>query len=194
MNPLAPSPAGAPAPSLAVLEAIYGRRSVRSYAPRAVAPSEVEELLDAAVHAPTALHREPLAFAVVQDRALLARLNGDCKREFDRRRHPFVLPDDAFHGAGTLIVIYGVAAEPYFAADGWLAAENLMLAAHALGLGTCLIGMAVPTLNERRWKEELGAGPELEAVAALVAGTPAEPTPPPGRNPPRVLCWRRGLA
>ena len=52
-----------------------------------------------------------------------------------------------FYGAGTLIVIYGRSKGPLVTADCWLAAENLMLAACALGLGTCVIGAAVDAFN-----------------------------------------------
>ncbi|MFX8160667.1 nitroreductase family protein, partial [Acinetobacter baumannii] len=54
---------------------------------------------------------------------------------------------NVFYNAGTLIVIYGKPMGPFVVADCWLAAENLMLAACAMGLGTCVIGLAVAALN-----------------------------------------------
>jgi nitroreductase len=47
----------------------------------------------------------------------------------------------------------------------WLAAENLMLAAHAMGLGTCVIGSAVPALNTPKSKAELNIPSECTAIA-----------------------------
>lgn len=55
------------------LEAIKARRSVRSFEPLPVRTADVRNLLDAAVHAPSALNGQPWAFAVVQDRELLQR-------------------------------------------------------------------------------------------------------------------------
>ena len=54
--------------TMTVTEAIDARRSVRSYAPDTVARASVRRLLAAAVRAPTAVHEEPWAFVIIQDR------------------------------------------------------------------------------------------------------------------------------
>src|SRR5690349_11185047 len=64
---------------LKVLDAIFTRRSVRGYSPQPVEPSVVTALLDAAVQAPTAMHAEPWAFVIVQDRAALRRISDRAK-------------------------------------------------------------------------------------------------------------------
>lgn len=190
-------------PAMSVMDAIRLRRSVRAYASRPVDEATVRRLLDAAVHAPTAMHEEPWAFSVVQDRALLRRLSDRAKEAFDsesHRLHPhacadehvFTPPDNIFYDAGTLIVVYGKPMGPFVAADCWLAAENLMLAARAMGLGTCVIGLAVPVLNSAEWKAELGASPEMTAYAPVIVGTPAGQTPPVPRREPDLLAWKRG--
>ena len=58
---------------MSVMDAIYHRRAVRNYTPRTIARAVLRKLLDAAVHAPTAMHEEPWSFAVIQDKALLNR-------------------------------------------------------------------------------------------------------------------------
>ncbi len=58
---------------LDTLAAIHQRRAVRSYAPQKIDKATIEQLLDAAVHAPTAVHREPWAFVVIQSRDRLRR-------------------------------------------------------------------------------------------------------------------------
>lgn len=63
-------------------------------------------------------------------------------------------------------------------ADCWLAAENLLLAAYAQGLGTCVIGFAVSALNTPEWKAELKIPAEMTAVAPMIVGVPAGVTPP----------------
>lgn len=190
-------------PVMSAMDAIRLRRSVRAYAPRPVDEATVRRLLDAAVHAPTAMHEEPWAFVVVQDRAVLKRLSDKAKESLDEVAHQlrprgspadhvFIPPDNVFYDAGTLIVVYGRPMGPFVAADCWLAAENLMLAARAMGLGTCVIGLAAPALNAPEWKAELTVPAELTAYAPIVVGTPAGQTPPVGRREPEVLAWRRG--
>jgi nitroreductase len=61
------------------MDAIYHRRAVREYAPEKINEAVIRKLLDAAVHAPTAIHEEPWAFAIIQDQALLKRLSDNVK-------------------------------------------------------------------------------------------------------------------
>src|SRR5690606_20674111 len=142
---------------MTLMEAIYNRCSVRSYEPERLDQATIHALLAAAVRAPTAVHLEPWVFAIIQDREELKRLSDRAKPLFleeiqrahlDRGDHSldmFASPDfNMFYDAGTLIVICGKPMGPFVVADCWLAAQNLMLAAYAMGLGTCVIGSAVP--------------------------------------------------
>ena len=74
-------------------------------------------------------------------------------------------------------------------ADCWLAAENLLLAACAQGLGTCVIGFAVSALNTPEWKSELKIPAEMTAIAPMIVGVPAGVTPPVPRKPPEIISW-----
>jgi nitroreductase len=170
------------------LDAIYGRRSVRSYTPQKLEKSTVRALLDAAVQAPTAMLEQPWVYVVVQDRQLLRRLSDHVKATWARETVPadelrlargstlhaeFIerLEDPAFnvfHDAGTLVVICARRTDPFAVADCWRAAENLMLAACALGLGTCCIGAAVGALNAPEMKAALGVPADVHAVAPIV--------------------------
>jgi nitroreductase len=188
---------------MSVMDAIYGRRSVRGYTAQPIERATILELLAAAVRAPTAIHEEPWAFAVIQDPALLKRLSDRAKPLFVEEAHrahldaaghsldAFASPDfNIFYNAGTLIVIYGKPMGPFVPADCWLAAENLMLAACAMGLGTCVIGSAVPVLNLSESKSDLGIPMELTAVAPIILGLPSGETPSTPRKEPHVLAWR----
>jgi nitroreductase len=189
--------------SISAMDAIYHRRAVRDYGPEKIDEAVIRKLLDAAVHAPTAIHEEPWAFAIIQDKALLKRLSDSVKELLVSGADPihpllrgqgagrFTSPEfNAFYNAGTLVVIYGKPQGPFVVADCWLAAENLMLAACAHGLGTCPIGLAVAALNSPRWKKELGAPTELTAIAPIIVGKPIGSTPPVLRKPPEILCWK----
>lgn len=194
--------------SLSALDAIFTRRSVRAYRPHVIDESTVRSLLDAAVQAPTAMHVEPWEFVIVQDPAMLKRLS-DCAKEkwrevaahyrdlHARGESPasrvsaerLADPDfSIFYDAGTLIVICARPA-PFAAADCWLAAENLMLAASALGLGTCCVGSAIPALNDPQTKADLEIPADVEAVAPIVVGVPAELSSEGARRAPHILSW-----
>ena len=94
-----------------------------------------------------------------------------------------------FYDAGTLIVICRTEGGHFADADCWLAAENLMLAAAAKGLGTCCIGFAVPVLNTAAVKRELGIPAEGAAVAAIVVGYARGAAPAVPRKAPHILAW-----
>lgn len=188
---------------MSVMDGIRERRSVRSYLPRKLERATILALLDAAVCAPTAIHQEPWAFVVVQDVNLLKRLSDRAKpllveeaqrAHRDRGGHRleiFESPDfNLFYDAGTLIVICGKSMGPYVVADCWLAAENLMLAACSMGLGSCVIGSAVLGLNTSEVKAELGIPTEISVIAPIIVGVPSGETSPSLRREPEVLAWK----
>lgn len=188
---------------MSAMDAIYQRRSIRNFAPATVGQPVIRALLDAAVQAPTAMHEEPWSFAVIEDKRLLNRLSDSSKKwvrheaqgsDSPRAKHMLDLvnkPDfHVFYNAGTLIVIYSKFQGPFVVADCWLAAENLMLAACAKGLGTCVIGFAVSALNTPEWKAELKIPGEMTAIVPIIVGVPSGKTPPVPRKQPEILTWR----
>ena len=190
---------------MSMLDAIYQRRSVRSYTTEPVDRDTVQRLLDAAVRAPSARNTQPWAFAIVQNAQRLRRYAERTKRLYLAEPPPAALANiprtvlrhfrdlfaspayDVFHGAGTLVVIYAVAAEGV--PDCYLAAENLMLTACAMGLGTCPIGLARPCLEEPDIRAELGVPAGMVVALPIVVGVPAADSPPVDRHPARVISW-----
>jgi nitroreductase len=185
---------------MTIFETMLARRSVRSYETRKVDMSTVRTLLEAAVRAPTAIHQEPWGFVVIQDKQLLKKLSDQAKPLFlaEVRQHAtehskhlldtFDKPDfNIFYDAGTLILICGKTTSSFYMADCWLAAENLMLAACAMDLGTCVIGSALPVLNMPEVKNELKISKDFSVVAPIVLGYPHERTAPTSRKSPVIL-------
>jgi len=99
----------------------------------------------------------------------------------------------AFYNVGTLTVLYSKIQRPFAVADCWLAAENLMLAACAKGLGACVIGFAVSALNTPEWKAALSIPAEMTAIAPIIVGVPAGETPPVPRKQRRLLPGNRKI-
>lgn len=186
---------------MGVLEAIRGRRAVRAYTARKVEAEVVRALIDAAVQAPSAVNQQPWAFVVLQDEALLRRIS-DRAKELTLARlepgtplyeHREMLADPetcVFYDASTVVVICAAPGSWPPNEDCCLAAQNLMLAAHALGLATCPIGFAREALNEPRTKKELGIPDDHAVVMPIVIGYPRERPAPTGRREPRILSWK----
>jgi len=139
----------------------------------------------------------------VQDKAVLKRISDRAKlylldelqRELVQRTghgiNIFAEPEfNVFYNAGTLIVLCGLTNAPFVLADCWLAAENILLAAYASGLGSCLIGAAVPALNEEQSRRELQIPPSHTVVAPIVVGVPRGERLCDSRKEPRVLYWQ----
>ncbi len=195
--------------SVSALDAIYGRRTARSFTSKKVSKSAVRALIDAAVQAPTAMDQQPWVFVVVQDPRVLLRLEDRVKAAWveeaspPRRLHldhvshahdDFVkwVADpkvSVFHGAQTLVVIAARRTDPFVVADCWLAAQNLMLAARALGLGTCCCGSAVSALNTAEARAILGVPADVTAVAPIVVGEPSGLAGSRRRRKPDIVRW-----
>ncbi len=116
------------------MEAIFTRRSVRQYADRPVADEAVAKLLAAAMAAPSAGDERPWEFIVVTDRAA---------REEITRIHPY---SHMLRQAPVAIVVCADPARGKYPVDYWVqdcaaATENILIAAAALGLGTCWLGV-----------------------------------------------------
>ncbi|WP_036283880.1 nitroreductase family protein [Methylocystis sp. ATCC 49242] len=179
-----------------VLEAISTRRSIRDFLPEAPSRDKIVALIEAATQAPSAVNRQPWSFLVVRDRALLDKIS-DGAKAFMTSTRPLELPEQlyekladpnfhVFYHAPALIVVAAEAKGPWIAEDCALAAENLMIAAHACGLGTCWIGLSQPFLSTREGKQMIGL-PETETpFAPIVVGYPRVSAPHPPRKPPRL--------
>ncbi|HUB66208.1 MAG TPA: nitroreductase [Candidatus Methylacidiphilales bacterium] len=176
-------------------EAIYGRRSTRAFSPEPVTKTVLESLIDAALQAPSARNEQPWEFVIIQNRPLLdqiseaskAHIRAMEKSSLSLHFHTTVGKPDfhIFYHAPALIVI---SAKP----DDWtvenasLAAENLMLAAHAQGLGTCWIGLAQRWLVTPEGRRTIGVSEEFQPVAPIIVGHPAEAMPPISHHPARL--------
>ncbi|MBU1775721.1 MAG: nitroreductase family protein, partial [Gammaproteobacteria bacterium] len=151
-----------------------------------------------------ATQEEPWAFLVIQNRETLRWLSDLAKPVFIKEvrsrhsqgvSHSFEHLDqsdfDIFHGANTLIVICARMTSPFVSADCWLAAENLMLAACDLGLGTCVIGSSISVLNTQKVKRELDIPDEYAVVAPVIVGIPDAETAATSRKAPLILAWKQ---
>lgn len=166
-----------------IREAIYGRRAVREYSDAPVDDATLLQLIDAAIQAPSAVNQQPWSFTIVRDQSLLARISRDAKAHMlgtladgpasDHFRGLLSNPGfHIFYHAPVLVLISAAADSPWAVEDCSLAAENLMLAAYAAGLGTCWIGFAQRWLGTADGKDAVGLAAGSVPVAPIIVGHP----------------------
>jgi len=150
------------------LDFIRGRRSIRIYSPGEVTEGAVTQLLEAAMAAPSAMTKDPWRFVLVRERQSLSQL---------ATLHPGAA---MLSSAAMAIVVCGdldVAFErqiSYLLQDCSAAIENLLLAAHAQGLGACWVGIHPGEPLIKRVRELLSLPASVVPVAAISLGQPGE--------------------
>lgn len=166
-----------------VLEAIKTRRSVRKFRPDAVPQELVDQVIEAGTYAASGKGCQPWIVIQVTDKAVKERLRKDNARIMEAGEAA-----DPFYGAPVYLIVLAERANPNHVYDGTLLMGNMMLAAHALGLGSCWINRARQEFEMPEWKEwlqSLGIEGDYEGIAHLALGYPdGEPRP----AKPRVPC------
>jgi nitroreductase len=155
-----------------LLEGLLTRRSVRKYAPRPVSREQVLEILRAGSWAPSGLNNQPWRFAIVFDAAVRGRLAQLTRYGRIIEAAPVCLPVFLDRGAG----YHEVKDHQSIGA----CVQNLLLAAHALGLGAVWLGEILKSADEVR--AVLGLPANLELMAVVAAGHPAGPVKAPARR------------
>jgi len=145
-----------------VLEAIRTRRSIRKYDRRPVPEESVKKILEAGRWAPSANNVQPWNFIVLRDE----RVRNDVARATSYGKFLAEAP------LGIAVVI-DPAASTHPVEDGAIATQNMILAARALGLGTCWIG-SYGSAYEERVKEILGVPKGRRLLSIVSVGFPAE--------------------
>jgi nitroreductase len=178
-------------------EVVHSQRAARSFLPDDVDDQTVERILTAATHAPSAENSQPFVFIVVRDSglrtaigALTARVWQGARALEEQRLSPAFLRDveqgatGGIAGAPVLVVVCGDTRLTYpqaMDASVFPAVQNLLLAAHALGLGSTLT--TLPVLGGDELSGLLGLPPEVVPVAVIPLGHLPERLGPPRRQP-----------
>ena len=168
-----------------VLNCLETRRSCRAYRPEQVPEEALQEILRAGLYAPSGMGRQSVKLLVVQDPAAIAaleRLNGGVLGSPDA--HPF-------YGAPTVCVVLADAAAFTAVEDGSLVLGNLMLAAEAVGLGSCWIHRAreeFATPEGQALLQKWGVAGNYIGVGHCLLGYPAAaPNPRVSRKPDYIV-------
>lgn len=174
-----------------IFETILHRRSIRRFEPKQIEETALQQILQTGLYAPSAGGRQGVIFAVCQDKEVNERL-GKIKRanshprmatetSYVSREQPSIADDpkltNAFYDAPAVITLFAPKNFLFAVDDCAVAAENMMLAADALGIGSCYIGQgwtafADPYGQEILQQWNIPAG--HYAVMQLLLGYPRE--------------------
>ncbi len=166
------------------IETIMTRTSIRSFTDRAVSADTVEMLLRAGMAAPTAVNLQPWHFVVVNDRAKIDELGGNGRQSQMWHESPLVIVvcgnmEKAMEGAG----------QAFWVQDCSAATENILLAAHALGLGAVWTGCYPIEERVANISQVLGLPEHIVPLCAIVMGFPNESPQPKDKWKPENVSY-----
>ena len=171
------------------MQTILHRRAIRRFDERQIDEELLQQILQAGLYAPSAGGKQGVIFAVCQDREVNERL-GKIKRansnphmatakNYVSKEQPSIADDpglvNAFYDAPTVITMFAPKNFLFSADDCAVAAENMMLAADSLGIGSCYIGQGWTAFADsygqeilRKWEIRT----DYYAVMQLLLGYP----------------------
>ncbi len=150
------------------LQFIFSRRSIRKFQDKDIPETMLTDLLEAAMAAPSAVARDPWHFIVVRERATLDKLTDLLPHGKMLRQAPA-----AFIVCGDLTRAHDQK-ESYLLQDLSAAVENTLLAANALGLGACWLGVHPRPERIAGLKELFRLPEEIIPMCGIALGWPAE--------------------
>lgn len=160
------------------VKAILGRRAVREYESKSVPEEVISSILKAGAMAPSAMDEQPCRFIVITNQNVIKELSDKVKAKaglmgFGERlaKRMKASEDTIFYDAPLLIFIVAEKTE-WSTVDCSLAAQNMMLRAYDLGLGSCFIGFAEVLRDDRATLRSLGVKDSQELYCQLIFGYP----------------------
>ena len=155
---------------------IKKRRSVRDYTGEKIPQDTLEMIVDAARWAPSGYNRQPWEFIIITNREMIGKLKVAAKW--------------MENAAAIIAIVLDPDASKFWLEDGSAAIQNILLAATALGYGSCwLQGYTEP--NETSFKSLLGVPPEKRLLTLIPIGVPVS-WPEKEKKPlEEILHWER---
>ena len=143
------------------------RKSVKKYKSDPVPKELIDTIISAGLQAPSGLNKQAPIILAVTNKEIRDQLSA-----INMQKDPFHRADP-FYGAPVVLVVLADKSAHTYLYDGALVMENLMLAAHALGLGACWIHRAKETFELPEGKEllkKLGIEGDYEGIGNCVIG------------------------
>lgn len=159
------------------IEAMRTRRSIRTYTSQPVERKVIEEIIDCARLAPTAMNDQPWDFVVLTAKE-------------DLRSIPPMLGHAEFIANAAFAVLVLARGTNYAVEDSCAATENLLIAGEAHGLGSCWVAGTQQAYGPKVAKA-FGAPEDRQLIAIVTFGYPAEDPKMEKRSLSEVLHWDR---
>ena len=155
------------------IKSLLERRSIRKYLDKDVPDEIIEEIVKCGTYAPTGRGLQSPIILVIKDKET---------REKISKINASILgtSSDPFYGAPVVLIVLANKESNTYLYDGSCVMENLMLAAHSLGLGSCWIHRAKETFETEEGKEilkKMGIVGDYEGIGNCIIGYPAGETP-----------------
>ena len=173
----------------AVIETIMTRRSVRKYQPQAVNRDTMQIILDCGINAPNAINKQAWEVRVVDNPEVIKKLT-----DLYIKDNPKATEDtnfqNMFRNAPTVAFIANDTTFPFSQVDCGLMAENMILSAWSMGIGSCCLGgpARFMTSNDEaaEYLKEMGFSENYELLLCIGFGYPAETPNAKPRNAEKV--------
>jgi nitroreductase len=161
-----------------IMDIIKKRISIRAYKDRALPQETINSILEAAKYAPTARNMQELEYKVITNKDLIKQASDSITAVVKRDFPAMPARPNFFYNAPLLILITGPADNAWIFSDAGLAAQNIMLYAASINLGTCFIGMSQMIEKDKAMLQKLHIGDNRRIAAAIVCGYPDEKPAP----------------
>ena len=151
-----------------VLDAIKMRRSIRNFTPDMPDREDLDKIIEAGLYAASGHNKQSSIIVAVTDKALRDRLS-----EMNCKIGGWEKGFDPFYGAPAVLIVLADKSSPNHIYDGALSMGNMMLAAHALGLGSCWINRAREEFESEEGKailRNLGIEGDYEGIGHCIVG------------------------
>ncbi|MCX8095273.1 MAG: nitroreductase family protein [Caldisericia bacterium] len=142
-----------------ILNIIVSRRSVRNYKKDKIKEDDILKILEAGRWAPSASNNQPWRFIVINDENQIKKI-GDVAK--------ILTINNFVSNSPLIIVIYTEKKHRWVDIDCGMCAQNMMLEAHSLGIGSCFIG----AFREKKLKEILNLPEDFYIVGLITFGYP----------------------
>ncbi|MCR5136702.1 MAG: nitroreductase [Oscillospiraceae bacterium] len=169
-----------------VIKAMLERRSIRRFKPDVPEKEVLDQIIEAGLYAASGMGRQTTIIVAVTNREIIEKLSKVNAEIWGKEG------TDPFYGAPAILIVLAEKGWRNGAYDGSLVMGNLMLAAHALGLGSIWINRAKQEFEMDEWKawlKSIGAEGEWEGVGHCAVGYIDGDIPKPAPRKPNRVFW-----
>lgn len=159
-----------------LLQGIITRRSIRKYSDKAISKDQIETLVKAGMYAPSASNQQPWHFIAITEREILNKI---------KEVHPYA---KMLGEAPLAILVCGdqklELSKDYWVVDCSAATQNILLAAHGIGLGAVWLGIHPRVERKQEIRSIFNLPDHVQPASLISVGYPAEEKETPNRFKP----------